>query len=266
MFQRYHPTRVAGRRSIGIITLALMAMLLPACAKSGPQLTVRDRNVTAQAVSQMTNALIGQRVTVRGEIKKLVSGNAFTINDEQMFEGQEILVVNASSAPFTLPDDDIELQVTGEVRKFNIANLAKEFDLSLQPEAYLDYKDRPVIIAQSIALAPKPAQIVRNPTVFYNQPVAVEAEVEKVLDPIAFTLQEDQVTGGSDLLVLNPKAGQPMRAQQNVVVTGVIRPFVVSQIERDYNLTRDLQWQKTVEAQYKNKPVLIAQQIFSAEQ
>lgn len=61
----------------------------------------------------------------------------------------EILVVNATGEPFTFPPQGIEIQTTGEVRQFDIGSVTQEFDLELQPEAYKDYENQPVIIAHN---------------------------------------------------------------------------------------------------------------------
>lgn len=268
MFNNYHFIRLTGRIRVGtsLIALTLMAMLLPACAYKGPRATAPDRNITAQEVVNRTDDLIGQKVTIRSDVENLFSENAFTISNQKLFDGEDILVINASGAPFNLPPNNIDIQVTGEVRRFNIADVVREFNLNLQPDTYLEYEDKPVIIAQSLALAPKPGQITSNPGLFYNQPVAVEAEIKEVLDPVAFTLDEDQWFGGRDLLVVNRSPEVPIRPESKVVVTGIVRPFAVSDITRDYQLTWNLNLQRTVEAEYRNKPVLIAQQVFPLPQ
>ncbi len=265
MLNNYHFIPWAGRRCIGtsLVALTLMTILLPACAYKGTRSTAPDRNVTAQEVVDRTDNLIGKKVTIRSKIENLFSDNAFTISNQKFFSGEDILVINASGSAFNLPPNNIDVQVTGEVRRFNIAEVVREFDLNLQPDTYLEYEDKPVIIAQSLALAPKPGQITRNPGLFYNQPVAVEAEIKEVLDSVAFTLDEDQWFGGRDLLVVNQSPEVPVRPETKVVVTGIVRPFAVSDITRDYQLTWNLNIQRTVEAEYRNKPVLIAQQVFT---
>jgi hypothetical protein len=264
MFNPYNLISVASRRGVGlaVIALTLIGVFLSGCNYRGPRATAPNRNITAQEVAEQTKQLIGQKVTVRSEVVRQVSPSAFTISDEQFLGSGEILVVNATGEPFTFPPQGIEIQTTGEVRQFDIGSVTQEFDLELQPEAYEGYENQPVIIAQSLAVAPKPGEITKNPHLFYYRTVAVEAEIEKVLDPMAFTLKEEQVIGGRNLLVFNPTPVQAIRPEQNVVVTGVIRPFVVSELDRDYKLTRNFNIQKTVEAEYRNKPVLIAQEVF----
>jgi uncharacterized iron-regulated protein len=42
----------------------------------------------------------------------------------------------------------------------------------------------------------------------------------------------------------------------------MVRQFVVSDIDEDYKLTQGLNWQKTMETEYRNKPVIMANRIF----
>lgn len=248
----------------GAIALALMAILLPACNTNQPQATAPapPGNVTTEEVADNTNALIGKTVTVRSEVAA-VGTNAFTIEDEEFFGTETILVVNATGKPFVVPaDDDTEVQVTGEVRNFVVADVEREFDLDLQPELFVEYENKPAIIARSMALAPEPGEITKNPSQYYGKPLAVTGEIEDIVGPNAFTLDEDQLIGASDLLVLNANPKQTINDGQTVAVTGVLRPFVVAELERDYDLTWDLELQKKLEAEYREKPVFITNSVF----
>lgn len=251
----------------GAIALAIMAIILPACdtAQLEAKTPASSRNVTTEEVSDNTNKLIGQTVTVRSEPIKKIGANTFTVSDEQLFGTQPILVVNASGEPIVLPEGNTEVQVTGKVSKLVVAEVERDFDLDLDPELKVEYEGKPAIIAQSIALAPKPGEITTNPNRYYGKTIAVPAEVEEIYSPNVFTLDEDKLIGGSDLLVLvsNSKQKQaPIKEDQKVVATGVLRPFVVADIERDYDLTWDLNLQRKLEAEYNKKPVLVVKSVY----
>ena len=268
----------------GAIALALMVILLPACAKNRPEATApgtgststaenrpeaaasETGNVTTEEVANNTNALLGKTVTVRSEPVKKISPNTFTVSDEDFFGSETILVVNASGQPVVLPEDDVEVQVTGKVAKFVVADVERDYDfLDLDPELYVEYEGKPAIIAQSIAPAPEPGEITENPKQYYGRTLAVAGEVENIVGPNAFTLDEDELIGASDLLVLvaNPKtATTAVKDGEYVAVTGVLRSFVVADIERDYDLTWDLNLQRQLEVEYKDKPVLIVQSVY----
>ena len=161
--------------------------------------------------------------------------------------------------------------MTGEVRRFVIADVNRDYDfLDLEPNLYVDYEGKPAIIAQSIAPAPEPGEITKNPSQYYGRTLAVTGEVEDVLSPTSFTLDEDKLFGASDLLVVvaNPRTGNtantPVAVKDNetVAVTGVLRPFVVTDLEREYDLTWDLELHKKLEAEYRTKPVLVVQSVY----
>ena len=94
-------------------------------------------------------------------------------------------------------------------------------------------------------------------------------EVEKILSPTTFTLDEDQLFGANDLLVLvaNPKTGTraantAVKEDETVAVTGVLRPFVVADLEKEYDFNWDDGFVKQLEAEYRQKPVLIVQSVY----
>jgi hypothetical protein len=268
--------RFVNRRkfSTGAIGLAIMAMFLPACANEEPRarLWVREPepgvplvedNVTAEEVAEETGELIGQSVTVRSEVLRLMGPYSFTISSEQFFGREPILVINASGSPFVVPTGGTEVQVTGEVRRFVFADIEREFGLELgDPNLYVDYESKPVIIAESSALAPEPEAIVANPTPFYKYDIAVEAGITDILSQTAFTLSENELIEGRELLVINATPGRVLSENQEVVVTGKLRPFVVADIVRDYDLGWDLALQRELDVRFSNKPVLVAKDVY----
>lgn len=104
-------------------------------------------------------------------------------------------------------------------------------------------------------------KVAEKPEQLIGQTVTVEGEVDKVYSPTAFSVQDDKVFGGDKVLVITPNGTTPSTAikdDQNVQVTGEVRQFVVADFEREYNLTWDGELKKTIEAEYQNKPVIIA--------
>ncbi|MBF2009471.1 MAG: hypothetical protein IGS49_29615 [Chlorogloeopsis fritschii C42_A2020_084] len=246
------------------VVLVLSAMVLGACTNNlEREAAVPETNVTAEEVADSTNKLIGKTVTVRSEPIKKIAPSTFTISDQQFFGSEPILVVNATGKPFALPaDDDVPIQVTGTVRNFVLADIEREFDLDLEPELYVEYENKPAIIAQSLAQAPKPGEITTDPKQYYGKRLAVTGEVENITGVNSFTLDEDKLFGGQDLLVLHTKPQPKVTEDEKVAVTGVLRPFVVADLEREYNLTWDLNVRRQLEAEYSNKPVLIADEVY----
>ncbi len=252
-------------KGTGAIALALSAVLLPACTNNlEREAAVPETNVTTEEVTDNTNQLIGKTVTVRSTPINKIGPSTFTISDKQFFGSESILVVNAAGKPFTLPTDpNVPIQATGQVRNFVIADINRDYKLGLDPNLYVDYENKPAIIAQSLALAPNPGEITTNPSLYYGKNIAVTGEVEDIRSNSSFTLDEEKLFGGQDLLVI--RAGSPkgvVNEGEKVAVTGTLRPFVVAELERDYDLTWDLNLQKTLEAEYKNKPVFVADEVY----
>jgi hypothetical protein len=107
------------------------------------------------------------------------------------------------------------------------------------------------------------ADITSDLTNYDGKTVTVVAEVEEVLGPRAFTLDEDGPLDGGvddDLLVLSPKSGSlgdidNQWLDNKVRVTGVVRRFVTVDVEREVGWDLD----PRIEAEYEGKrPVLIA--------
>lgn len=242
-----------------VMALLLLTSLTAACTlDAGETSSMADNNVTAEEVAEQTEAVEGQTVTIRSEVKQKVGESSFLLDNE----GEDILVVNASGAPFLLPDDqEIEVQVTGSVQTFTRVDIERDFDLVLDPEIYAEYETKPALLAKSLALAPDPGEITQNPDQFYNLQIAVEGEVEDVVDPMTFTLDEEQLFGASDLLVIGAPVTDALDGEI-VTVTGVLRPFILTEFERDYDLTWDLDIQEKLEAEYSEKPVFVADALY----
>ena len=96
--------------------------------------------------------------------------------------------------------------------------------------------------------------------------VIVVADVQEVLGPRAFTLDEDDVLAGgidNDMLVLSPQAGNLTPIENNwmknkVRVTGTVRALAVAEIEREVGWDLD----RKIEAEFKKvKAVLVASSV-----
>lgn len=246
------------------LALAALALILPACAPNNVG-TEASRNVSTEEVTEETSDFIGQEVTIRSEVVGKIGTSSFTLQDERLFSSEPIVVVNVSGIPFVLPvDDDVEIQATGELQRFRLADIQREYNLALDPQAYGEYENQPVILAESLALAPKAGEISENPSRYYGRNIAIQGEVEEIMANNSFTLQDREWIGGENLLVLNvgEAATTPLQDGQKMVVTGELRPMVIAEIERDYDLTWDGDLQRKLEAEYQDRPVLIAEKTY----
>lgn len=271
----------------GAIALAAGAlMLLPACTQPEERigtyeqptdtdeevaegnLEQPDLNVKAGEITGNVEDYVGQIVSVRGEAKALDDSQSFLLQDDQLFGGSEILVINAQIPTSTTDADQSteDVQVTGEVRQLTLAEMERDYGLTLDPALYGEYEDRPAIIAQSVVLSPDPEEISENPEAYYNQTIAVAGKIANQLSPNTFTLQEDQLFGGNEVLITGATPDSNLEDGEEVVVTGVLRPYVAADFERDYDLAWDLDVQEEIDAEYTNKPVLVTEEIYpSAE-
>ncbi|MEM6402178.1 MAG: hypothetical protein AAF757_18440 [Cyanobacteria bacterium P01_D01_bin.116] len=251
------------------LALALTAVILPACADTTADNTTPQEaeNVTAEEVADKTDKLIGQSVTIRSNAINKISDTTFAVTDDDFFGGDTILVVNASGEAQKLPEDT-ELQITGEVKQFASADFNKEYKLKLNSKEYEKFEGKAAIVAQSIALAPKPGEITSSPDEYYNKVIAVPGEIEDVTGENVFTLDEDKLIGADDLLVLVPNNKDVVPYQKNVkkgetvVATGKLQKFVVADLEKEYEFTWDDGIKTKLEADYKDKPVLVVNTIY----
>ncbi|NMG18023.1 hypothetical protein [Brasilonema bromeliae] len=245
-----------------IVSLVLIAVLVR--VGYGDNRLAPTQVVNTYDVTTKTNNFIGETVTVRSQPIKKVGLASFTVTDQRLLGGEPVVVVNASGLAFDLPtDSDTRVQVTGDVRNLDIPNIERDYNLNLQDEFYKDYINKPAIIAKSILLAPRVGQITKNPRKYYGTKVAVMGNVDNIQSPVLFTLNESYSLGADNLLVLfvaTPK--RVINKGQTVGMVGVVRPFVVADIERDYGITWDERVRRQLEADYRNKPVFVADTIY----
>lgn len=210
------------------------------------------------------NEFIGKSVTIKSRTIQKVGLRSFTVSDQQLFDGEPIVVINASSLPFDLPvDQNLEVQVTGQVRNLVIPKIEREFNLHIEDEYYTDYINKPAIIAQYLTLSSQPGQITQNPEQYYGRKVTVTGEVANIRSGILLTLDENQLFGRQDLLVLltaPPKVA--INQGQTVSAMGEVRRFVAAEIERDYNFNWSLEAKIKLDAEYANQPVLVAETVY----
>jgi hypothetical protein len=103
-------------------------------------------------------------------------------------------------------------------------------------------------------------KLARDAKDYYGKTVTVKAEVENVYDSRSFTLDEDSVFAGPDVLVLVPSGmTADLRNDQKVMVTGVVRQYVTSELERDFDWFRNGKLVTTkTDVDFKLRPVLVA--------
>ena len=268
--------------------------------------------ISAGKLARDAKSYYGKTVTVKAEVENVYDSRSFTLDEDSMFAGPDVLVLVPAGMTATLAHDQV-VTVTGRVRPYVTAELERDFDwfkngriVTSKPD--VDFETRPVLVADSLWLADgrnllggtamahdahaghaamashdhdkmkgdkkamkhghmemlSAGKLAKDSKKFYGQNVTVRAEVEDVLDTHSFTLDEDAVLAGHDVLVLVP-AGfdtQNLRKDQVVVVSGKVRPYVATELERDFD------WFKGgkvvtmgTKVDYETRPVLVADSI-----
>ncbi|MBO0350695.1 hypothetical protein J0895_16670 [Phormidium pseudopriestleyi FRX01] len=280
---------IKGGVRTSVVALGLLALLLPACQQENraldeteyqtPTTTVPapgrepitmtpDQPMTAMPGQQMAGTtenissnpenFIGQTVTVRGDVKEIdTSSDTFLMDDDRFLTGEGILVINSSGEVFAIPNaDEMRVQVTGEVRQFLLVDINTAYGLDLDPQLYSEYENQPAIVAESLALSPTPEQVSENPDLFYNRPIAIEGQFNELLAPNAFSFNNDEI------LVINADELEILPENEDLVVTGEVRPFDLAALQSEYNLNWDAELQQRMQDQYSNRLVLVADGIY----
>lgn len=263
---RSMPWKIISKSALG---LSLIAIPLFTTARNTNyfQVTAQESRprVTPEEIVEQTQKLIGKTVTIRGAVDEIKSESVFALADELYFGGQRVLIIDRSGILPELPENDIEVQVTGKVDRVITSNTLENQDLDLSPDVVRLYKDRPAIIAESIILSPSPGEITENPQNYYNIPVAVKGKVEEVLDNNTFTLSEYNLGGGKDLLVLSVAPQSTPETNAEIFARGSVRPFSLAELEREYNLNLNPELKQRLQSEYSQQAVLVIDKITPAE-
>jgi hypothetical protein len=152
------------------------------------------------------------------------------------------------------------------------------------PDVQVELEGRPIIVADIVRtsdgalLTPKPStdtvrilvatpgDIAHVPGRFFGRPVAVPtAEIERAWSPRLFTLDEDRLFAGPDVLVFNPNPAADITAtgldNETVTVFGVVRPFLVSEFETDYDWFDAADYRPAELSRLEHRPVIVASSI-----
>lgn len=265
----------------GAVALALVAFGLTACQTQPdtvgtppPAQTTPEQPVTGTQTGVMENVdagdlsgnledYIGRMVSIRGEVVEVLGNDAFVIGGGVFTD--DIVVLNTSGSPVVLPTDDVteQVQVTGQVQRVTADSASQQYGVNLDPVVFGDYENNPVILADSIVMAPEPGEISDNPQAFYNEQIAIEGGIDQTYGVNAFTIGGPGFFGGSNILVISEEGGFANFATiDDVVVVGELRPFNLTQLEQEYNLTFDPDLRQSLVNDYDEESVLIAEQIF----
>ncbi len=250
----------------GKLLIKEMAMLatitLSACVNSSPSKSNLSGLVDVAEITQNPESYIGRAVLVRNDILETIGERGFILDKDRAFSGDAILAIDISKTPMALSDKNTpEVLVKGKVERLTLASIQQQYNLNLNSELYTQYENQPVIMAEKLILSPDPEDLTQNPEAYYGQPLAIKGELEDLKSYGVFELDEEQAFGGEDLIVVQPKPRIELNEKQTAIVYGTLRPFIAVELEQDYDLGWDLSVQQQIEAEYSQKPVLVAQKI-----
>lgn len=248
-----------------------MALLLFGVPSNKPVMAQSaEESATVDEIIGNTDNWIGKTVNLTGTIDELKDDNTFTLEGDNYFDSDRVLIINNSGEPLPeLPDEKTTIRITGEV---DTVEGGKYFDfegtqIDLPESSIEEYENKPAIYADSIILAPDPVEIVETPANFYDREVAVTGKVAEVLDDNAFTLKEFSLKSDRNLLVLN-MTGEPMpESDADVLVKGQVKAYDREQLEQEYGYGEDLSVYITDDSNSESgeTAVLIVEEIQAAD-
>ncbi|MBD1832437.1 hypothetical protein H6F61_06950 [Cyanobacteria bacterium FACHB-472] len=232
--------------------LLLFAVFLAAC---NPSSTPEATTTISKVVNKSAKDFIGKTITVNGEVEEIIGSKAFLIEGETLFIDPVVLIVSAKKARLI---EDSHVRVTGKVTTFILADIERNLSFDLEDNLFKKYEGESVIIASDVTLTPEPGEVGEEPDKYFGQVVTVTSNVEKVISPNTFLLDDQELIGGKELLVIGAViAGDTIKKGEIVEVTGLVRKFVKAEIERDF----DFNLQPELKIEYENQPVIIAQSV-----
>ena len=257
-----------------------------------------DGTLSATKLAKDAKNYYGQTVTVKAKVEDVLGNHSFTLDEDAILAGPDVLVlVPTGSLPAGLKHDD-RVVVTGTVRKYVTKELETDYDWFkdgeiLKKGTKVDFDTRPVVVATSVRLAGRAraemsspdnhygnadiqrtgnlmvsaGKLSRDGKDFYGQSVTVKSKVEDVIDNRTFTLDDDSILPGPDVLVIVPRGVAGTLAHDQVVtVTGTVRPYVMAELKKDYDWFEDGKIVKRVgdKVDLKTRPVIVATSVRTA--
>lgn len=194
--------------------------------------------------------LLGQAVTVSGEISEIVDQGAFRIGGDDL-GGEAVTVVSPMGGFGDMGVDiteemvanDTVLQVTGTVRQFNVAELEDEFGVDYDDERYEDVEGEAVIVADQVVTLP-------------GETLTIAGRVSGLLSTVSF-----QLAGAGWTVVVLDAQQAAVEAGDYVQVQGTVRQLDVAELEEEFGTDLD----DAVYEPYVGDLVLVAESVTPVE-
>lgn len=251
--------------------ISLGAALLFAVGCEGPNQTnqaAEQENVTTEDVTELSeaNPAVGELVTVRSGVADTLDESGFVLTTSG---GESILVINPTDTPFTPPDQEVPIQVTGILETLNAADIEQQYGVTLDPNLYGEYDQQPMIVAENFALAPRPQDLAEAPENYFDETIAVEGDLRPLEDTQnAFALFEEGWIDDVGVLVIGTEQlanTENLEDGENIVVTGQTQPVDAAMLQQANLGWDDAQIQEFV-ARYENRPIIQAEDVYPSAQ
>ncbi|GGC13278.1 hypothetical protein [Cellulomonas carbonis] len=188
--------------------------------------------------------LIGESVTVSGEVTEVVADGAFWLGAGGGLFEEGAPVVSASG---DFADDDVEVgedlvdsdtivQVQGTVEEFVLEDFEEANGVDLDDDAYEELEGEAVIVADRVAR-------------LAGEDVTISGEVHEVLSTVAFRL----VGAGWTVVVIDAEQAA-VEPGDTVEITGTVRQMDAAELGDDYGLDLD----DALYEEYEGELVLVA--------
>lgn len=241
------------------------ATLLTACSEPSFQQN-SDGSVESVEPSESSKLarLENQTIVLHGSFQEQIKDGLFVIEDDSGKDLDNVLVLNESGRSFAVPaDSETPIWVVGEVRP-----LVQDLGEPVETVEGISYDSQFAIYADRITLAPSPEELVENPEVFYDQEVTVYGEIEQVEAENTFILRSPGLFSSDGIIVIGSGTIDIAAVEDGTkaAASGILRPYVIAELEKDYALSWDLSVQQRLEADYRSTPVLITDLISVVEE
>jgi len=106
------------------------------------------------------------------------------------------------------------------------------------------------------------SKLAKHAADFYGKPVTVKAKVDDVMGVNMFSLDEDALFAGPDVLVIVPGGVSSVAHDQKVIVSGEVRPYVEPDLDKDFSFFQDGKLiKKDTKIDWKTRPVIVARSV-----
>mgnify|MGYP001796092985 FL=1 len=243
-------------------TILVGAFALPtlvSCANPTPtdvEGVGEQEDISATLESDEADTINGEAIALYGQFESHVGGTVFLLEETGNEALGNVLVVNSSDRAFAVPADaGTPMWAVGTILPLDPTTID-----GIDPAELEAYAGKSAVYAERITLAPDPARLTTEAETFYNQDVTVYGEVEQVEAENTFILKDPDLFEGKGVIVIQTgDAALPSPIDDTkVAVSGILRPYVIAELEEEYELTWDLNLIEQLEAEYSQLPVLVA--------